>query len=59
MIDLGPHADFIIWSYVGVAVLIVALIMYVVWDARRVQGQLKALEARGIRRRSDTPAAGG
>jgi heme exporter protein D len=59
MIDLGPHADFIIWSYVGVVVLIVALIAYVVWDARQVQSQLKALEARGIRRRSDTPATGG
>jgi heme exporter protein D len=50
--NLGPHADFIIWSYVGAAVCVVALIGYAVIEAQRVRGRLKTLEARGIRRRS-------
>jgi heme exporter protein CcmD len=46
------HVLFITWSYIGVAVLVLALIGYVIWDARQVQRRLKALEAQGIRRRS-------
>jgi heme exporter protein D len=52
VIELGPHAAYIIWSYLGVAILVVALIFYVAWDARRVRQRLKDLEERGIRRRS-------
>jgi heme exporter protein D len=52
MIDLGPHAAYIVASYAGVAALIAALIAYVRWDARSVERRLKSLEARGIRRRS-------
>ena len=59
MIELGPHAEFIVWSYAGVAVLLAAMIGYVAWDARQMQAKLKALEARGVRRRSDGAAAGG
>lgn len=51
--DLGPHAVFIIWAYLGVAVLIGALIAYVAWEARRVARRLEALEEKGIRRRSE------
>ena len=57
MIDLGPHAAFIIWAFAGVAMLIVVLIGYVAWDARRVRARLKALEASGVRRRSAGPGA--
>jgi heme exporter protein D len=46
------HLVFIVWAYVGVAVLIAALIGYVVWDARRIAARLRALEEKGIRRRS-------
>ena len=46
------HTVFIVWAYVGVTVLIAALILYVAWDARSVAGRLKALEQKGIRRRS-------
>jgi heme exporter protein D len=46
------HAVFIFWAYLGVGILIVALIFYVAWSARRVAARLAALEARGIRRRS-------
>jgi heme exporter protein D len=52
MMDLGPHAAYIIGAYAGVIVLTVALIFYVAWDSRRVKAKLADLEARGIRRRS-------
>jgi heme exporter protein D len=57
MIDLGPHAVFIIWSYVGVTLAVAALIFWSQCDARRTAKSMAALEARGIRRRSDGPAA--
>lgn len=50
--DLGPHAEFILWAYAGTAVLVAALILHVAWDSRRVAARLRALEDRGIRRRS-------
>ena len=53
MIGEGAHIEFIAWAYVGVAVLTVALVAYVVWDSRRVDARLKALDKAGIRRRSD------
>ena len=40
----------------GVALLLVAMIAHVVWDARRVARRLQALEERGIRRRSAAAA---
>lgn len=46
------HIIFIVWSYVGVVVLVAALIGWVAWDARRVAARLKVLEDKGIRRRS-------
>ena len=56
MIDLGPHAAFILWAYAGVAVAVLGLIGWIVTDARRVDKRLAGLEAQGIRRRSG-PAA--
>ena len=56
MIDLGPHAVFIVWSYIGVAVAVITLIGWTIFDARRVESRIAALEAQGIRRRSG-PAA--
>jgi heme exporter protein D len=50
--DLGPHAAYIVGAYAGVAALVVALVAWVAWDARRVRNRLKALEERGVRRRS-------
>ena len=52
MIDLGPHAVFIVWAYAGVAVAVVALIAWIVFDAPPRRERLAALEAQGIRRRS-------
>ncbi len=56
MIDLGPHAVFIIWSYIGVGLGVAALIAMTLLDARQTQARLEALEAQGIRRRSADPA---
>jgi len=57
MIELGQHAEFIIWAYVGVFAVTVALIAWVVAASRRTKAKLAALEAQGIRRRSDPGSA--
>lgn len=57
MIELGEHAQFIIWGYIGVAAGTLALTFWVLWQSRRVHARLRELESRGIRRRSDGPAA--
>ena len=50
--DLGPHAGFI-WAADGVvAVVLAALVTWLVLDGRRQQQLIDELEARGIRRRS-------
>lgn len=49
---LGPHATFIVLSYVFAALMIAALIIWVVADHRRSRATLKALEDAGITRRS-------
>lgn len=56
MIELGAHADFIIWAYAGVTLAVVALIAWVVTDARRIERRVAALEAQSGRRRSGTTA---
>jgi heme exporter protein D len=50
--DLGPHAAFIIASYAVVAIVMAGLITWLILDGRRHQRALDALEARGVRRRS-------
>ena len=57
MIDLGPHAVFIIWAYVGVANAVAGLIAWTLLDARRTSRQLAALEAGRPRRRTAEPTA--
>ena len=57
MIDLGPHAVFIVWAYIGVVVAVAGLIGWTLYDARATDRKLADLEARGIRRRSAGPAA--
>ena len=52
MIDLGTHAEYIIWGYAGVAVATAALIAWVIRDSRKVAARLKSLDEQGIRRRS-------
>jgi hypothetical protein len=52
MID--PHAQdiFIVWAYAGVAVAVLALIGWTYLDTLRIAVRLRALEDKGIRRRS-------
>ncbi len=51
--DLGPHAAFIWASYAVVTVVLAGLIGWLVFDGRRQQQLIDALEARGVRRRSN------
>lgn len=54
MIDLGPYTAFIVWAYVGVALVTAALIGWVAWRSAAAKRRLDALEAQGIRRRSSS-----
>ena len=56
--DLGPHAAFIIASYAIVAAVMTGLVAWLVFDGRRQQRALDALEARGVRRRSRAEDSG-
>jgi len=51
--DLGPHAAFIWASYAVVALVLAALVAWLVLDGRHQQRLIDELDARGIRRRSD------
>jgi len=53
MIDLGPHAVFIIWCYLGVALAVLGLIGWTLFDARRTTRQLAMLETRHPRRTTE------
>ncbi len=44
MIDLGQHAAFIVWSYLGVAAVVGALIAWTVASARRADRRLAELD---------------
>jgi heme exporter protein D len=54
--DLGPHAAFIWAAYAVVAVVLAALVAWLVLDGRRQQQVLDDLETRGSRRRSQRAA---
>ena len=51
MLDFGKHAPFIWSSYGIVALVLVALIAWLIWDGRRQARALADLDARGVRRR--------
>jgi heme exporter protein D len=53
---LGPYATFIVMSYALVAAVVVILIVWIVFEHRRVRTQLRALEASGVSRRSGRSA---
>ena len=46
MIDLGPHAVFIVWAYIGVALGVAGLIGWTLVEARATAKRLAALETR-------------
>jgi len=51
--SLGPHANFIIISYLGVALVITGLIIGTMLSSAKQKKRLANLEAKGIRRRSE------
>ncbi len=50
--SLGPYASFIVGSYALVALVVIALIVWITADLRRQQNALRELESRGVTRRS-------
>ena len=54
--SLGPYASFIVTSYLLVAVVVLALIAWIVIDYRRQRTRLRELDASGVVRRSGRSA---
>ncbi|GHB27859.1 hypothetical protein GCM10007094_15330 [Pseudovibrio japonicus] len=50
--EFGRHAEYVVAAYAMAAVVIGALIIWVRTDKTRLEKELQALEASGIRRRS-------
>jgi heme exporter protein D len=55
MINLGPHANFIITAYAVAALVIAALAIWIVRDYAAQRRLLRDLEDRGVTRRSERP----
>jgi heme exporter protein D len=55
MLDLGPHASFIIAAYGVTFVAVAALVLATLEDDRKQRRKLVELERLGIRRRSGSP----
>lgn len=51
--NLGPHMTFIVSAYAIAALVVAAMIAWVMLDHRRQLRMLAELEARGITRRSE------
>jgi heme exporter protein D len=50
--NLGPYATFILGAYGAAALIVIAMVAWVVVDHRRQARALADLEARGVTRRS-------
>ena len=57
IVDLGPHAGFIVASYAIFFAVVVGLVVWVIRDGAAQRRALADLEARGVRRRSDPGVA--
>jgi heme exporter protein D len=57
MMDLGPHAVFIVAAYVVAALVVTGLIAWVMADYDAQRRLLADLEARGVTRRSKSEIA--
>ena len=55
--DLGPHATFIVLSYLLTIATMVSLIGWIAFDYRALKRTLGGLEKQGITRRSERGAA--
>ncbi len=57
-LGLGPHWEFILASYVTVAVVLVGLLAWVLLDERQLRRTLKRFEREGLTRRRARAQAG-
>ena len=57
VMNLGPHAAFIIAAYAAALAVVMGLISWVIADHAAQRRLLADLEARGVTRRSDKEAA--
>jgi heme exporter protein CcmD len=55
--DLGPHAAFIVIAYLAAALVVIALVAWIVTDHAALRRLLADLEARGVTRRAKPPEA--
>lgn len=54
MMDLGPHASFIVAAYIATFAIVGVLMAWLAYDGRVQRQRIADLEARGVRRRSAT-----
>ncbi|HKF11479.1 MAG TPA: heme exporter protein CcmD [Xanthobacteraceae bacterium] len=52
MMQLGPHAAFIVTAYAAAIAIVAALVAWIVLDQRHLARLLEEFEARGVARRS-------
>ncbi|MFL6797146.1 MAG: heme exporter protein CcmD [Xanthobacteraceae bacterium] len=52
MMDLGPHAAFIVSAYAVALAIVAGLVLWVALDRHRLKGMLNDLERGGVARRS-------
>ena len=57
MIDLGPHAAFIVAAYAVTFIAVAALAWFIIENDRRQRRLIAELEQRGVTRRSARAAA--
>lgn len=55
--SLGPHSGFILAAYAASVIIVFAVLGWILADGVLLRRQMRDLEARGIRRRSDRKAA--
>ncbi|GGF06695.1 MULTISPECIES: heme exporter protein CcmD [Stappia] len=58
LLDLGPHAGFILASFGITTVVIAALFGWILADHAALKGKLAELERQGVRRRSGARPSG-
>ncbi len=53
MMNLGPHAAFIVASYAAAVAIVGVLVLWVALDRRHLRRTMEELEGQGVTRRSD------
>ena len=53
MMNLGPHAAFIVMSYAAAFAIVAALVLWVALDRRHLRRTMEELEGQGVTRRSE------